>query len=145
MRKAIGIFQLVTGLFGIIILVFNAFALGVEVYNQNAFMLQLFLGVFLYGSLAWAGYSLINNYKKAFRMSVSIQLIQIPAFAIEGLYYKFSASAFLFAGYGKEFFFKAGLKPIDYALSANQMNEHFFGIYIFPLVLFIILIISRKK
>ncbi len=145
-KKAIGIYQLITGIFGIIILIANTIALGPSYYNEQIVMLQLILGIFLYGSLAWAGYSLVYEYQKAFKMSVSIQVIQIPVFEIKGLLYKFSASAFLFFGISEgRLIFHSTIKPIDFAMTTNLGHEHLYGIYLVPLFILILLIRLKKE
>ena len=54
-KKIIGLFQLITGIFGSVIVLANLFSKGFDIDTLSAILPQILAGVVLFGLLAWAG------------------------------------------------------------------------------------------
>ncbi|QQS50634.1 MAG: hypothetical protein IPM71_13750 [Bacteroidota bacterium] len=140
LKQIIGLYQLITGLFGFI------FVLASALLNQNLAMMrlvqgQVFAGVILFGLLAWTGWGVLNSTNKSIGYSKVLQSLQIFSFSISGTLYKFSAGAFISFGYANGGLIKHfSLMPIDFALASGTDNSFSLVIYLVPLLILIALI-----
>ena len=135
-RKIVGLYQLITGIFGAVLILFSAINKGSNVFQNQQFLIQIIVGILLYGLFAWSGYGLLNHVKNAKRYSMFLQAVQIPYVAISGFLYQFSASSFLAIGLkNSHFAFNSTVEPIAFAINANPGNKSFIMIYIVPVLL----------
>jgi len=135
-RKLIGLYQLITGIFGVIIILANYLTKSSCIRSLNLVLLQVVLGVLVFSSLAWAGYAILNNVKNSKQISMALQAFQIPTFAISGILYKFSAAAFLSSGFNNgKTVLDFTIKPIDFMVTSNSAGESYFIIYLIPVLL----------
>lgn len=135
-RSIIGIYELITGLFGIIILLANYFLMDQEIINLNAIFQQVFLGVVLYAVQAYAGFGLLNNKPKAIKFSIAIQILQVPMLYLPDYIYKFTSSGFLAIGIkDNRLSYIAALKPIDYTIGINYSSSPMIMVYLAPLLI----------
>jgi hypothetical protein len=131
-KKIIGLYQLITGVFGAIIILANILSTGLN----SGVLPQIIAGVVLYGLLAWTGYGLLNDLKNALKYSRLIQSLQIVSFTIGGTLYKFTASAFIAFGIKNgHFTYGIGLQPIDFAITSVPGNDFVLIIYLVPIIL----------
>lgn len=139
LKQIIGLYQLITGLFGFI------FVLASALVNQNLAMMrlvqgQVFAGVILFGLLAWTGWGILNSTDKSIVYSKVLQSLQIFSFSISGTLYKFSAGAFISFGYANGGLIKhISLMPIDFALVSGIDNSFSLVIYLVPVLILIAL------
>jgi hypothetical protein len=143
-KKLIGLYQLITGIFGIIIIVVNYLGKNTELINSEILSSQVVTGVLLYGLLAWMGYGLLNDYSKAKTFSIFLQTIQIPIIFSEGVIYKFTSAGYISIGISNnEFAYRAALQPIDFSILTNSGTERIYMVYLIPVILLIGLIKSK--
>ena len=94
-EKLIGLYQLITGIFGAILLAFS-----IPKAIKVPEMLPLYLlGLALFVGVAYAGYALLNKLKHAVTISIWAQALQILGFSYSGVQYLFTGSAFLSLAY----------------------------------------------
>lgn len=135
-KRIIGLYELVTGVFGVIIIIANYISKGKEVLQSEGILLQIILGVLLFAFIAYAGYGLLNNMKNARKYSMFIQAVQIPLIGMPAFVYKFTAAGFLAVGINNgKFSYFMNLQPIDFAIAGNFTNDTFLMIYIVPAII----------
>lgn len=155
-NKLIGLFELITGIFGAIILIVAAWG---NVKGVDEFF-QVVLGVIMFGGVAYAGNGLLNNKKKGVKHSIIAQAFQVVAFQVSGMYYKFTGAAFLTLKLSKGalsdnavFMLKLGNhklsllfndKIIDFTIAKINTGIFSISIYLIPLILLLILLKSKK-
>ncbi len=139
-KKLIGLYELITGIFGVLLILVNYLTKGKEVITTQGVIQQIILGVVLYGFVAYAGYGLLNQKKNALRYSMALQAFQIPMIYTSSIIYKFTAAGFVAIGIknGSLSFLKS-LQPIDFIISSNHSTDQLYMIYIVPLILLIAL------
>ncbi len=139
-KKLIGLYQLITGVFGIAIIAISVFKDGAPSFPSPLYT-QLFAGIVLFGLLAWTGNGLLNDKKNAVKYSRILQALQIVSFTITGTLYRFSAAAFIAVGI-KDGGFTWGIaaRPIAFAMATVPGNEFSFIIYIIPIILLVLLL-----
>lgn len=134
-KKLIGLYQLITGLFGVIIILASLFSNSNSGY-LSAILPQIIAGTVLYGLLAWTGYGLLNKIKNSLKYSRIMQALQIVSFTIGGTMYKFSAAGFIKFGLKDGgFTWGIGLQPIDFAITSVPGNDFSIIIYLVPIIL----------
>lgn len=143
-KKLIGLYQLITGIFGVILILFNYISKGKDVLTSEGVIQQIILGVILYGFLGYAGYGLLNRKKNAMRFSMTLQAFQIPLVYTSSIIYKFTAAGFLAFGLknGSLTFFHT-VQPIDFVVSTNHTSDQMYMIYVLP-VFFLIALMRIK-
>lgn len=142
-RKIVGLYELITGVFGVILILASFLTKGKAAGFESVF-LQLILGVILYAFLAYAGYGLLNGLRNAKRYSLALQAFQIPLLFMPAYIYKFSAAAFLAVGIKNgQFNYVGSVRPIDYAISMNPTNDVVYMVYIIPIIILLALIKSK--
>ncbi len=135
-KRLIGLYQLITGIFGVILLLYSAYSKGSAALRSQSFLILIIVGVLLYGLLAWSGYGLLNNLKNARRYSMLLQAFQVPFVGISGILYKFSAAGFIYLGLKNgKFVFDLSVQPINFEISANAANNSVFMLCLIPAVL----------
>lgn len=135
-KKLIGLYQLITGVFGLVLILFSAMTKGAELFqSQNAIVL-IVVGVLLFGLLAWAGYGLLNDIKKAKLYSMFLQAIQIIYIAIPGMLYKFTSAGFISLGFKQgNFALDLSFQPIHFDITSNTLNQQVYAVYIIPIII----------
>ena len=98
-RKIIGLYQLITGVFGVILILFNAMSKSSAIFKSQQAIVVLIIGLLFFGLLTWSGYGLLNNLKNARKYSMFLQAVQIPWIAIKGLVFNLSAAGFIALGW----------------------------------------------
>jgi len=137
--KIIGLYELITGVFGVLLLVFNV---GKAIDNTGV-IFTFVLGILLYAGLAYSGYALLNNLKNGVRFSIVAQLIQSISFIGGGIQYLFTASAFVSLIYQNNLNLRSQMAPIAYNISKVSEFLHFeLKIFIIPIVIAVLLIIE---
>lgn len=135
-KKLIGLYQLITGVFGVLLIAFNYFTKKNVDITSGIIMLQIVVGILFYGTIAWAGYGLLNKLRNAKKISLLMQALQIPAVAFSGLLYKATAGAFFAVGIENgKFAFNLDLSVIDFLITPNYANERFIMIYLVPVLI----------
>ena len=135
-KKIIGLYELITGIFGVILILANYLTKGKAVFSSAQVIQQIILGVLLFGFLAYAGYGLLNNLKNARRYSMALQAFQIPLFYFSGLIYKFTAAGFFSVGLQNgKFAFNWSFQPIDFIVASNSTDTRMYMIYIVPIII----------
>ena len=81
-RKIIGLYQLITGVFGVILILFNAMAKSGSIFKSQQAIIVLIIGLLFFGLLTWSGYGLLNNLRNARKYSMFLQAVQIPWIAM---------------------------------------------------------------
>ncbi len=134
-KKLIGLYQLITGIFGIAIIAFSVFKEGAPSFPSPLYT-QLFAGGVLFGLLAWTGNGLLNDKKNAVKYSRILQALQIVSFTITGTLYRFSAAAFIAIGIKNGVFtYGIAARPIAFAMTTVPGNDFTIIIYIVPIIL----------
>lgn len=140
-KKLIGLYQLITGIFGVILILFNYLSKGKAVLASEGVIQQIFLGVILYGFLAYAGYGLLNRKKNALRFSKALQAFQIPLIYTSTIIYKFTAAGFLALGIKNgKFALNYNVQPIDFIVNTNHSADQMYMLYVLPVVFLVLLI-----
>jgi hypothetical protein len=140
-KKLIGLYELITGIFGVLLILVNYLTKGREVITSEGVIQQIVLGVILFGFVGYAGYGLLNQKKNALRYSMILQAFQIPFVYTSSIIYKFTAAGFLAIGVKNgSFSFLKSFQPIDFIISSNPGADQLYMIYLVPLILLIALI-----
>ena len=140
-HKLIGLYQLITGIFGVLLLIFNVGAAIGKTSEKSAVIITFSLGLILFITVAYAGYALLNKLKNGRKISILAQVLQSGSFIAGGIQYMFSASAFLSLVYQQDLLMKFQMAPIAYNIS--QVSEFLpfeLKIYIIPVILAVLLI-----
>ena len=139
--KLIGLYQLITGIFGFILIAANI----TKVFKSFEIIYTFLIGLLLFAGIAFAGYALLNSYKNAVKYSILAQALQIISFTTGGVQYLFSGSAFLFLQYNNGLSFKYQIEPIAYNISeVSDLFPFELRIFIIPIVLVILLVFEKK-
>ncbi len=137
--KLIGLYELITGVFGVLLLVFS---IG-KVFDDKSAIPALILGLILYAGTAYAGYALLNNLRNGIKYSIISQVLQSVSFVGRGAHYLFTASAFLSLEYKQDLQLDFQIAPIAYDISkVSDFIPFELIIYIVPVVLAVLLIIK---
>lgn len=139
-NKLIGLYELITGIFGVILLLVK---IGDAFKSINIFATFL-LGIILFGGTAYAGYALLNKLKNGSKYSIWSQALQTISFTYGGVQYLFTGSAFLefIIKNGIDFQFK--LTPIAFNISrVSPQLPLEIKLFIIPIIL--LLLLTMKK
>jgi hypothetical protein len=140
-NKIIGVFQLVTGIFGILLILIN---IGKALENKEI-RFTIFLGLVLFFGLAFCGYALLKGQKNAVKYSIVAQAIQILGMVYNGSQYLFTGSAFLalvIKSNGVNFNYQ--MLPISYNISKVSTALPF-EMHVFLVPLVFVMLLSIKK
>jgi hypothetical protein len=139
--KLIGLYQLITGIFGFILIASNI----TKVFKSIDVFFTFLIGLLLFAGVAYAGYALLNARKNALKYSIWAQALQIISFTAHGVQYLFTGSAFLFLQYSNGISIKWQIEPIAYNISGvSDLLPIEFRIYIVPIVLVLLLCVNKK-
>ncbi len=137
--KLVGLYQLITGIFGILLLILSASKY--IAVKQTYFLPSFILGLILYGLLAFAGYALFNQWKYAIKYSIWAQVLQIVSFTYKGVQYLFSGSAFIALVINQGIHIHTQLVPIAYKIEkVPEILSSEMKIYIMPIIIILLLI-----
>lgn len=140
-KKIIGLYQLITGIFGGVIVITSLFSHG----YQPELLPQTVAGVILFSLLAWAGYGLLNNLKNALKYSRILQALQIIAFSLSGTIYKFTAAAFVWFGINNsKFNYGIGDQFTHFEIANTKSTDTSITIYVIPIIILYALIRLKK-
>lgn len=139
-EKIIGLYQLITGIFGVILLVFNI----QNVLSSFSLIFLMVIGLLLFAATAYAGYALINNLKNGVKYSIILQAIQSVGFIFGGLQYKFTCSAFLALAFGSGKIFQFQISPLAFSISYAPETSANLIIYLIPLLFILLLAIKNN-
>lgn len=138
--KLIGLYQLITGIFGFILIATN---LTKALQSLEVFFTFL-VGLLLFAGVAYSGYALLNSLRNAVKYSIVAQAFQIVSFTTAGIQYLFTGSAFLFLQFGKNIVLKYQIEPIAYNISGvSELLPSEIRVYFVPLALVILLSIKK--
>ena len=137
-KKLIGLYELISGIFGVILLI----ASSVKKIDSVELFFQLLLGVLMFAGVAYAGNGLLNNKKRGVKHSKIAQAFQILAIQVSGMFYKFTGAAFLAITYTKTTGVKllTSAQPIDYTISKIAQTDLKITLYILPIILLLLLL-----
>lgn len=135
-QKLIGLYELITGIFGVILLVFSIS----KVLENRGLLFTYFLGLILFAGVAFAGYALLNNLKNAKKYSIIAQALQIIGFTGGSVQYIFSGSAFLALTIDKGVHIQSQIAPIAFNISSGYSGLPFeLKIFLIPVLLVVLL------
>jgi len=138
-HKLIGLYELITGVFGVLLLIFN---IG-KAFDDTSILFTFILGILLYAGVAYAGYALLNHFKNGVKISILAQSLQMMSFIAGGIQYMFTASAFISLVYQEDLNLKTQLAPIAYNISkVSDFLPIEIKFYVVPIVLAVLLIIK---
>lgn len=139
--KLIGLYQLITGIFGFILIAANI----TKVFKSMDVFFTFIVGLILFAGLAYSGYALLNSLRNAVKYSIWAQALQIVSFTSSGIQYLFSGSAFLYLRYAKSLAIEAQIEPIAYNISGvSNLVPFELRIYIIPIILVLLLVTNKK-
>lgn len=139
-KKLIGLYQLISGVFGLIFITFSAISGSVALQGKNI-LLPVVVGVLLSGLMAWSGYALLNNLKKARQYSMFLQAVQVPFIAFSGFFFKFSLANFLYVGWiNGSLDYRVSVSVVDFGISTNAAGHSIAMVCVLPIILLIGLI-----
>jgi hypothetical protein len=140
--KLIGIYELITGIFGLILIFLNISLILIHKDHFNAFL----SGIVLFGGSIFAGYALWKGYNKAVKYSILLQILQSFGFIIKGYQYLFTCGAFLSVIIKNGITLKSQLTPIDYSISkVSPLLPTEIKIFILPIILLGFLLMRKSK
>ena len=139
--KIIGIYQLITGIFGILLMLLN---IGQAIENSEL-RFTVFLGIVLFFGLAFSGYALLRDFKNAAKYAIVAQAIQVFGMVYNGSQYLFTGSAFISLVYSNNgISLNYQMLPIAYNISKiSDTLPLELKLFLFPLIF--ILFLSLKK
>lgn len=139
--KLIGLYELITGLFGVVFLALNI----TKGFSSISLFFQIVFGILLYAGLAYSGNALLNNKKNGIKYSLIAQGVQVISFTLSGFMYRFTASSFFWLdASSKGVKFDHGMKVVDYMITSIASNETTIRFYFIPAILFLILYQTKK-
>jgi hypothetical protein len=139
--KLIGVYQLITGIFGSILVLFN---FGFVLHNSEVFPYFL-IALTLFAGTAIAGYFLLMGNKKAVGYSIVSQAFQSIAFIFSGSQYLFTCAAFFAVAFNAQgIHFESKLTPIAYQIN-TVLTSAAIDIKLFLVPLFFIFLLSWNK
>jgi hypothetical protein len=141
-NKIIGIYQLITGIFGILLILTNSSKAIVNVEIR----FTVFLGLVLFFALAFCGYALLKDYKNAVKYSIVAQAVQVLGLVYNGSQYLFTGSAFLsfIINTKSGLSFNYQLLPIAFNISKVAKDIPFqLNIFLIPLVFILMLVVKK--
>jgi hypothetical protein len=140
-HKLIGIYQLITGIFGALLIIVN---IG-KAFENREVVFSIFLGIAFFSGLAYSGFALYNGIKNAVKYSIIFQAMQSVSIIYNGTQYLFTGSAFIsFIIDAKSTSFVSQLSPIDYNISQISTSIPFeLKIFIIPLIFILFLVIKK--
>ena len=142
-EKIIGLYQLITGVFGIILLVFNI----QKTLASTSLIFLLIVGLSVHSDLLLRGarfHTIEILLSMGIKYSLILQGIQSVGFILGGIQYKFTCAAFLSLVFGSGDFFRFQISPLSYSISYAPDTSATMIIYVVPLI-FILLLLPKKK
>lgn len=137
--KLIGIYELVTGIFGAVLLIFITLQKILEKSTQV--LPSALLGLLLFLGLAFSGYGLIKKKKYGRKYSLWLQGLQIIGFTFNSIQYIFTTSAFLALVIDSTIHVQTKLALIDYNIDrVSVLFPLEIRIYILPVILLLLLL-----
>ena len=140
--KLIGLYQLITGVFGFILIAANI----TKVFKSIDVLFTFLVGLLLFAGVAYSGYALLNSLKNAVKYSIWAQALQIISVTAGGIQYLFTGSAFLFVLFSKSnITIKSQIEPIAYNISdVSDFLPFEFRLYLIPIILILLLTLNKK-
>ena len=140
-HKLIGLYQLITGIFGFILIAINI----TKAFKSIDVFFTLIIGLLLFAGVAYSGYALLNSLRNAVKYSIWAQALQIVSFTSSGVQYLFTGSAFLYLQLTKSIALNAQMEPIAYNISGvSNLLPFELRVYFIPLLLVILLVANKK-
>lgn len=140
-HKLIGLYQLITGIFGFIFILVEI----TKAFKSVSFFFTFLIGLLLFAGVAYTGYALINSLKNAVKYSILAQALQVVSFTVGGIQYLFSASNYVYLLLQNNITIQFQDKIIEYNISAvSDLLPTEVRIYIIPLLFVILLSINKK-
>ena len=138
-NKLIGTYELITGIFGAILVIF--ITLQKIIGKETQLLPSAFLGLILFLGVAFSGYGLIKNKKYGRKYSLWLQALQTISFTFNSIQYIFTGSAFLAIVIDNSIHLQTKLALVDYNINRVSVLFPFeLKIYILPLILLLLLI-----
>lgn len=139
-NKLIGLYQLVTGIYGAILCLYELIIqFGDD--KQDVEFIQL-LGIVLFAGVAYAGYALLNKIRDAKKWSIIAQAVQTVSISTGSFVYLFTASAFASLVFPSDKFIHTQVQTIAFEIGSYGASQEI-HIYFMPIVL-LVLLFSKK-
>jgi hypothetical protein len=141
--RLIGIYELITGIFGLILIFMHIGIILAHKEDFNSFL----PGVVLFGGSIFAGYALYKGYNNAIKYSILLQILQSFSFTIKGYHYLFTCGAFLSVVITKNGLrLSSQIGPVDYLISkVEPLLQTEIRLFAVPLIFLIILLLKKTK
>lgn len=141
-HKLIGLYQLITGIFGFILIAANIN----KVFKSAETFISFILGLLLFAGVAYSGYALLNSFRNAVKYSILAQTLQVISFTAGNIQYLFSGSAFLFILFKGNIIIKSQIEPIAYNISrVSDLVHAELRIFLIPILLILLLAFNGKS
>jgi len=141
-HKLIGVYQLITGIFGVLLILVN---IG-KAFENSDIAFTVFLGLILFIGLTYSGYALFNDQRNSLKYSMIIQALQSISIIYGGTQFLFSGSAFLSCVIrASSYNFHYQISPIDFNISQVSTSIPLeIRIFVVPILIIVLLAIKRK-
>lgn len=144
--KALGIYQIVGGIIGIILIIY--FAGKASILNIPILKIT-FLFLALYSFSTYSGFLLLNkNYTKGFNLSILNQVLQIISFSVLGFTFQYASGIYLSFGLNLTtdtlITYNSGLTAFNYKINSDP-EVSAFSINIIALILINFLFNLKEK
>ena len=141
--KIIGLYELITGILGIILVVFNYLP---QIIQNPVLIVVALIGILLFMGTAYSGYALLNGFRNGVKYSVIAQALQTLGIFAGNFIYLFTGAEFLFLSIGSGHFIQLNVRSlVDFKITLLSKSEHVsVSIFLIP-ILFIILLTTGKK
>lgn len=146
LTKALGIYQILGGLMGLILGTY--YTVKADVFTVSIFKLTI-LFLLLYSFSIYCGFLLLNkNYEKGLNLSIINQILQIISFSVLGFTFQYTSGAFLYFGLNLTtdtlLTYNLGLTTFNFKWSSDSQTAAF-SINIISLILINILFNLKEK
>ncbi|MBN1598829.1 MAG: hypothetical protein JW894_11090 [Bacteroidales bacterium] len=139
-NRLIGLYELITGIFGVLVLLVEI----KQALNSVNQFFSFILGIILFAGTAYAGYALINNLRNGYKYSVISQSLQSIGITYSFYRYLFTGSAFLSVVINDSVGILYKIQPIAYKIYKLQEPASIeVRIFIIPLILLVLLSIRK--
>ncbi|MGE8341234.1 MAG: hypothetical protein ACN6OI_09380 [Flavobacterium sp.] len=144
--KALGIYQILGGLMGIVLGIY--YTGKADVFNVSILKLTILFSL-LYSFSIYCGFLLLNkNYEKGLNLSIINQILQIISFSVLGFTFQYTSGAFLYFGLNLTtdtlLTYNLGLTTFNFKWNSDSRTAAF-SINIISLILMNVLFNLKEK
>lgn len=142
--KWIGIYEVVSGMFGILLIIY-AILVTTEIVEKNIVLMAV-IGFLFYTLNVVAGVFLYQKNRIGVYLSIFVQILQLFSFSTETIKYTFCSGSFF--GYGINngtFTLKVEIFYVEYLLTFSNNMSPYFLVNFIPLIFLVLLIIKNSQ